>query len=256
MAPQDLTCDRWYDGSLTLRQPARGFRATTDAILLAAAIPLDVQHPLELGAGAGAVTIALAARLPKLPITAIERDPDMAALLARNAEDNGFSDRITIITSDALLAKAPWHGRHDLVLANPPYNDISSSLSANDHRKASMAAADLGAWVMASAGALAPKGRMVMISRADRLDEVLAALPPIFGDVSLRAIHSLPDAPASRVLITARKGISGALTMLPPLILRKDAENLTAEMDAISHHRAAIDLLPPGRNFGKVRLPY
>lgn len=251
----EVTRDRWYDGSLTLTQPAQGFRATTDAILLAAAIPLDVQHPLELGAGAGAVTLALAARVPQVPITALERDPLMAGLLEQNAAENGLAERITTITGDALAAAAPWHGRHDLVLANPPYNDSASSLSGNAHRKASMAAAALAPWVKACGRALAPKGRMVMISRADRLDEVLAALPPDFGDACLRLIHTLPDAPASRVLITARKGIAGVLTILPPLILRKNARALTEEMAAISHQRGAIDLRPPGRNFGKVHLP-
>jgi tRNA1(Val) A37 N6-methylase TrmN6 len=255
MTNENISEDRWFDGNLTLMQPARGFRATTDAILLAAAIPPQVQHPIELGAGAGAVVLALAARLPTITMTAVELDPMLAVLLRQNVANNGFSERITPIEGDALAAEASWHGRHDLVFANPPYNDAQSSLSANVQRQAAMAADDLGAWVSAMARAVAPKGRMVMICRADRLDEVLAAMPPNFGDCSLRPVHTMPDIPASRVLVSARKSVEGTLCLLPPLLLREDDKTLTAEMTAISHHRGAINLLPRGRQFGKVLLP-
>jgi tRNA1(Val) A37 N6-methylase TrmN6 len=179
----------------------------------------------------------------------------IAGLLTQNITKNGLSGRITPILGDALAPDADWHGRHDIALANPPYNDAASSLSANTQRKSAMVADDLGAWISALARALAPKGRMVMISRADRLDEMLTALAPDFGDCSILPIHTLPDAPASRVLLSARKGISGKVYLLPPLMLRKDTGNPTDEMMAINYKRGAIDLLPQGRSFAKVRLP-
>lgn len=243
-----ITKDKWFDGSLTLAQPAKGFRATTDAILLAAAIPDGAQHPIELGAGVGAVALALAARLETMPITAVEHNPDLAELLEANIAENGFGGRITPVIGDALAKRAAWHGCHDLALANPPYNDAKSSLSASSLRQSAMASADLRGWVSALASALVAKGRMVMISRADRLDELLAALEPEFGDCSLRPIHSRADQPACRILLSARKGVRGAFCLLPPLVMHQDETTLTQEMAAIGKG-GAIDMLPPSRKF-------
>ena len=50
MTIEALTRDRWYDGNLWLTQPATGFRATSDAVMLAASVP-DAADILELGVG-------------------------------------------------------------------------------------------------------------------------------------------------------------------------------------------------------------
>ena len=261
-----LTHDRWYDGSLTLWQPEAGFRATTDAVLLAASIPDSTRHAIELGAGGGAASLALAMRfkamrlpsigLEGLTITAVERDPLMAELLHRNIAENGFADSIRAVEADIFdpsMAKA-WQGRHDLAFCNPPYNDVASSQSGDARRRGAVAADDLGGWVDAALGCLAARGRIVMISRSDRLDEILAALSRAdTGEVVIRPVHGQVGNPAIRVLMTARKGISGPMTLLPPLVLRQ-GDGLTPEMERISHQRAAIDLLAPGRKQGAVRL--
>ena len=107
-----MTSDSWYGGRLTLRQPEKGFKATTDALLLAAAIPQDSQHVLELGTGVGAASLALAARLDQVKVTAVERDEEIAAMLAQNIDDNEMSTRVVAVSGDALRqnpqAAGPW----------------------------------------------------------------------------------------------------------------------------------------------------
>ena len=251
----DVTEDNWYNSTLSLIQPAKGFRATTDALLLAASVPNNAQHPIELGAGLGAALLPLATRLPGIPITAVELDPVMVTLLRQNIARNGMQDRITTFHHDALDASPPWQGQHDVALINPPYNDAASSQSDNFFRKTSMATQDLSAWVDAAERALAPKGRAVIISRADRLDELMAALAPSFGDISLRAIHGNQDAPAKRILLTARKNLASKVAILPPLVMNGDDGALSSEMARISFERGAIDLIPEGRDVAKTRLP-
>lgn len=255
MTTEALTRDQWYDGSLHLWQPRDGFRATTDAVLLAAAIPATARRVIELGAGSGAASLALACRLPSVSITAVERDPLMATLLARNIAENGAS-KMTAIAADIFDPNAAeaWRGQHDLAFCNPPYNDAASSLSGDARRRGAMAADDLGAWITAAANAVADRGRVCLISRSDRLDEILAGLASAqAGEVVVRPVHGRADQPAKRVLVSARKGIAGPLTLLPALILR-DPDGLTPAMAAISHQRGAIDLLPPGRQQRPVRL--
>ena len=54
-ADSDLTDDKFLMGRLRLLQPARGYRAATDPVLLAAACPAEGgQSVLDLGCGDGA----------------------------------------------------------------------------------------------------------------------------------------------------------------------------------------------------------
>ena len=78
--------DRLLDGRLILRQPKRGHRAGSDAILLAAAIPRIGAGPLlDIGAGVGTIGLAAALAQPELQVVLLERDPELAALAAGNA---------------------------------------------------------------------------------------------------------------------------------------------------------------------------
>ena len=246
-----LSHDSWYDGSLRLWQPRKGFRATTDAVLLAAAVPAKAGTALELGAGAGAACLALACRLPQIRITAVEGDPLMADLLVRNIEENGYADRIEAVNANIFDAAGSslWRGRRELVFMNPPYNDAGSSLSSDASRRDAMAEQDLSRWIRLAAGCLEPKGRLVMISRSDRLPEILEGLSAAgAGEVVVRPVHSLPGQPAIRVLLAARKGVRGPLALLAPLLLDDGkGSGSSREMQAVSHGRAAIDMAHPAR---------
>ncbi|HRK19966.1 MAG TPA: hypothetical protein PK970_13490, partial [Hyphomicrobiaceae bacterium] len=55
---QNTTVDAFLDGRLMLEQPAGGYRAGLDAVLLAAACPMEpaaTGRVLDCGAGVGAV---------------------------------------------------------------------------------------------------------------------------------------------------------------------------------------------------------
>ena len=257
-----LTRDAFYGGRITLDQPEEGFRGTSDAILLAAAVPPGCQHILELGAGVGAATLALAARRAvhgsddDMHITAVERDPVIAAILTLNVANNQMDNRITVCVDDALTARPPWAGCHDLVMINPPYNDAASTVSENQQRLDAMAGDDLKTWINAGYRGLADKGRLVMISRADRLDEVMDGMHGKFGDLSLKAIHTRPDQPAKRVIISGRKGVAGPVHLLPPLMMRDENNKDSQAMRVISHDAGRLEIIPPGRDIGRVRLPH
>ncbi|PCH69375.1 MAG: methyltransferase, partial [Rhodobacteraceae bacterium] len=62
-APGDLTWNAFLGGRVQLLQPQSGYRAGVDPVLLAAAVPGRAgQSVLELGCGAGAASLCLAAR--------------------------------------------------------------------------------------------------------------------------------------------------------------------------------------------------
>ncbi len=74
---------------------------------------------VDVGAGSGAIAVALAARLPAAQITATEISASALTVARENAERNGLAERVRFLEGDLL---APVAGeRFDLVVSNPPY---------------------------------------------------------------------------------------------------------------------------------------
>ncbi len=59
-----------------------------------------------------------------------------------------------------------------------------------------------------------PKGRFLMIHRADRLPDILAALRGKAGDIGVCPVRPRAGDPAKRVLVSARKGSRAPLRLL------------------------------------------
>ena len=110
--PGDRTTeDLFLGGALKIRQPRNGYRAGTDAVLLAALIGSDPTGPvLDAGAGVGVVGLCVAARFPKANVVLVEREPHLAALARRNVDDNGLTARVQVIEADIMRASKRCSG--------------------------------------------------------------------------------------------------------------------------------------------------
>jgi release factor glutamine methyltransferase len=86
----------------------------------------------DIGAGSGAICIALAARLPKAKITALDISAEALKIARENAETHKVSDRIRFLESDLLSAAGP-EARFDAVVSNPPY--VSTTDHSSLHRE-------------------------------------------------------------------------------------------------------------------------
>lgn len=219
--------DGFLDGRLRLRQGARGHRAGTDAVLLAAATPEDQQGLiLDIGAGAGAVGLMAAVRAPRASVGLVEIDPESCALARENVAANNLDARATVYEADVLSAKARRAGglvdeKAALILTNPPFHEAGKVRVTpdSDKARAHVASAPLADWVRASLALLAPGGTFVMIHRADALAECLAAVEGRLGGVSIQPIHTRAETPATRILLTGVKGSKAPLSLLAPLRL-------------------------------------
>ncbi len=232
------TDDRLLDGRIVLRQPAKGYRAAIDPLLLAGAVPArGVERILDLGCGAGAAALALAARLPQARLTGVELDAGMAGLFAENIQLNGFGDRLEAVTGDvAVLAPELRDGRFDHAMMNPPYLGACGAELSPDPRKQRACvegAARLADWIEAGLAAIRRKGSITLIHRADRLADIIALLHGRAGGVVVFPLWPKEGEAARRVIVSARKGVKSPARLSPGLVLHRADGAFTPESDAI-----------------------
>lgn len=242
----EIVEDRLLDGRLILRQPKRGHRAGSDAILLAAAIPLLGPGPLvDIGAGVGTIGLAVALTQPELRVVLLERDPGLAALAAENAASNGLSDRVSVTMGDVAgpaAALGLQAASFACVAMNPPfYPPLQTKGSPVPNRRgAHVAETTLEPWLRAARRLLWPGGRIALIHRAEALPDVFAGLGAGFGDVAVRPVHSRADRPAIRIVVTAVLGSRKPAALLPAFVLNGSDGRFTPESEALHRGRAGL----------------
>ena len=243
-----LTRDRLLGGRVTLLQPASGYRAAIDPVLLAAAAPARRGETVaELGCGAGAAALCLTARAPDVRAVGVERDAALAALAERNAAENGAADRVRIVRADIADIRAPRDlARHGLApcdhaMANPPHLPPERAMPARRGDPATVeTGASLDDWVTAALALLRPGGGLSLIHRADRMDGLLAALHGRAGEVVIFPLWPKAGRAARRVLARARKAARGPARLAPGLVLHRADGRYTEEAEAVLRHGAPL----------------
>jgi len=135
----DATIDAFHRGAFFLAQPAgRGHRAGLDAMILAGAVPTGFAGNLaDLGAGAGAAGLAVAARCPDARVVLVERDAEMAAYARRSLalpQNAAFRGRAGVLVADVTLsgearaAAGLCDRAFDFAIMNPPFNAPADSI--------------------------------------------------------------------------------------------------------------------------------
>lgn len=244
-APPPVTEDRLLGGRLRLFQPRRGYRAAIDPVLLAAAVPARAgDRVLDLGCGVGAAALCLAMRVAGVAVEGLEVQPELVALARRNAAANGLDGRLALFEGDLAHPSADLKGASfDHVMMNPPFAEEGQGTPPPDTGKAIAhveGRADLEAWIGRALRFLKPKGRLVAIHRADRLDAVLAALATKAGGIEIIPLWPGGGKAAKRVIVRARKGVRTPLALKPGLVLHEADGRYTAEAESILRDGAAI----------------
>jgi tRNA1(Val) A37 N6-methylase TrmN6 len=255
-AAADITEDTFLGNRLSLLQPARGYRAGIDAVLLAATaadFPSKPMAVLDCGAGVGTVGLCVAARCPQARVTLVEREPALVALARRNIARNGFSDIVALIKGDVAAPASHQDAPRvapesfDLVLANPPYHDAAGGTRAGNALKQvshAMEAGELDAWVRFAARTCRPGGRVTLIHKADALAALLETLQDRFGNLTITPIHPYAAKPAIRILVSGIKGSRAPLSIAPPLVLHDADGAFTPYVGRILRQGAPLDIPP------------
>ena len=247
------TEDLFLGGMLTVRQPRRGYRAGTDAVLLAATITpqfIGDGSVLDVGSGAGVIGLCVAARCPSARVTLLERENELANLAKENARNNALAGRVSVVETDIFRATTALNQANvpsesfNVVLANPPYHDEGrSTLAGNELRARShqMPEDALEAWARFMCRMAAPGGRAGMIHKAEALPRILAAFDGRFGDLVVVPIYARYGEPAIRVIVMGIKASRAPLSIRPAIVLHEAGQAFRPEIDAVFRQGAALN---------------
>jgi len=243
------TCDDFLGGAVQLYQPKPGYRVGSDTVLLAAAITAKKQDRiLDMGAGSGGILTCLRHRLDlDLTLHGLEIQTELIELARKNAAHNGFEDVISYFQGNINNPPAKCEpNSYDQVISNPPYLEPGQASGSPYETKA---IADMGQgicledWIKYCLRMLKPKGWLTVVHRADRLDDILAGLKDKAGSITV--FPTWPDAGAKearRVIIRARKGGRGSLSLKSGLIMHKSDGTYTSEANAILRDGHALNI--------------
>lgn len=249
----ETTQDRFLGGALTLLQPANGYRAGADPVILASAVEAHVgQSVLELGCGVGTALFCLLSRVPGLDATGIERSSDLADLARRNCELNDLETQI--VTAD--LADLPVEitaRSFDHVIANPPFFDRSRGTAANEITREGGRGEDtpLELWIEVAVRRLAPSGVLTIIQRTERLKDILQAMDKRLGSIWVTPLAARAGRDAQNVIVRAKKGGRAGLFLEAPFILHDGTRHYG---DRDSYSAPAKRILRDGHSLSDAKL--
>lgn len=287
----DETIEDLQRDGFRLIQKRDGFRFGTDSVLLAAlaaqrisgSVPLGAgresgragpnrpgtprrsRRPSEpirvcdLGCGAGAVLVLMAARLPDARFLGLEAIPRIAEMAERTLVLNGLTDRASILAGDLRRsALSIPEGSADLVVSNPPYRAVAEterirepveSLSRDQELRIAreehlLPLEDL---VRHAARLLKPGAPLALVHHPSRLPDLLETLRRHrLEPECLRLVHPLPDrAPTGLFLVAVRDGRPGGFRVGPPLVILSAPGVPSDEMECLYGRDRPLSLADP-----------
>lgn len=239
--------DLFLGGKVRLLQPVEGYRAATDPVFLAASLPAKgAERVLDVGAGVGAASFCLAARMPEVQITALEIQDDLLEIAKQNITLNGMQTRIRFVAGDVRKRPPdPEPNSFDHVMANPPFYSAGSGHKPPNEIKARAnmeEGATLQDWVDYMLRMTRPRGTVTLINRTERLEETLSALKGRLGGLIIFPLwSSSPDGdapkPAKRFILQGRKSVKTPMQLAPGLVIHHPDG---------SYRKRAVDVLKYG----------
>lgn len=210
-----------------------------DAVLLSSfAKAKENDRVLDLGTGNGVIPILLAAKTKADHITGLEIQHESASLAKRSVELNSLTSRVTIVEGDIKeSSKIFGASSFNVVTTNPPYMNQNHGL-INDYSPKAIARHELLCTlediISQASKLLVPSGNLFMIHRPHRLEDIMVLLRQYHIEPKrLRFVHPYIDKEPTMVLIEANRGGKPNLIVEKPLIIYKDVNVYTEEIQQI-----------------------
>ena len=207
----------------------------SDAMILSHfAAPRGQKAVCELGTGCGIIPLLWCGgrwmRRSPLKVTAVEIQPEAAALAARSVARNGLTDKITVLTADwRHLEGVLEAGSFERVVCNPPYFPAGSGDTCEDEARRIARHEDgpeaLSELCRAAARLLQNGGTFCLCHRPERLCDLLTALRAAgLEPKRLQLVQQSGDTAPWLLLCEAKKGGKPGVAMEPTMVLREGDE--------------------------------
>jgi len=180
-----------------------------------------------------------AARCPALEVWCVDCDAATLALVraARGRSENAaFAARVQIAEGDVAAPPQTWRPpapRAQAVMMNPPFTPDGAGRRSPDaarQRARGLTGDGLAPWLLAARRLLVPGGFLAVVAPP-------ALLPQLpgdgFGATRVFPILSRADAPARRVVVTARLGRRSPLALMPPIVMHDRGGRFSAAAERI-----------------------
>jgi tRNA1Val (adenine37-N6)-methyltransferase len=226
-----------YNNTLLIKQPAKGYRFSIDALILANQVkPNRACKIIDLGTGCGIIALILSRKFPDVKISGIEIQSSLAKLAQGNVIENKLEDQINIICGDMkCLSSKDIEGPVDIVVVNPPFGK-SGHVRVGNNPAESIAKHEifvsLSDILAFSVRVLKVSGILYIIYPAKRLAELFydlctAKLEPKW----FRTVHPRYQTDATRVIVKSVKHGRKGITIGSPLYIYGADGSYTSEVE-------------------------
>lgn len=232
--------DSFIRENIKIIQSPDYFAFSVDAVLLAEFITLPKRRSfryIDFCSGNGVVPLILSHRTTQ-PLMGVELQPELVDMARRSIQLNGLEDRIEMLEADVNDLKKPSQ-LFDIISCNPPYFAVDRTKEKHHITSHAIARHELtltlDQWIYKASVLLKEKGRLFLVHRPDRLDDITETLlKHQFSLHRIRFVHPKPSLNANAVLIEAiyRGGRQG-VRIEPPIVVHAEDNQYTPEMQAI-----------------------
>lgn len=231
--------DELYANEIKIIQSADVFSFSLDAVLLA-----DFARPVlkqkgqivDLCSGNGAVGLFLTKKT-RAHITQVEVQTRLADMAKRSAVLNDLADQISVLNMDLKdLLQEIKKDSVDTITCNPPYFADRPTSKKNPNPYLAIArhesTASLADIIMLISGLLKMGGKMFMVHRPERLQEIFNLLQRNrMVPKRIRLVYPKKTREANMVLIEAIKdGRPGGLRFVPPVVVYDEQDQYLSEV--------------------------
>jgi tRNA1Val (adenine37-N6)-methyltransferase len=231
-----LTTDTFFNGKISVKQGRSGYRFSIDAVILASLVKTKSgDRILDIGTGAGIISLILAYRNPEISICGVEIQKSLADIAVLNVKDNNIEDRVKILCADIKnLNINTVSGPFDIIVCNPPYRKAESGrINPDNQRAVARHEIDItiGDILNASGRFLNIQGRFTMIYPTERIAGMLADMRLSGIEPKLlRFIHSKSKSESKLMVVVGAKGGRTGAKIGSPLVIYNDDGTYTDEV--------------------------
>jgi tRNA1(Val) A37 N6-methylase TrmN6 len=219
------------NGRVKLLQQAGGLRASTDTVLLAAAVDMKPTDTiLDMGCATGGVGLCVLERLniPYTQLTGVDIQSNLIDLAQQNAAD------ATYICGDVTDTSLFDDQQFDHIVMNPPYFETGKKQSNPDEmRDLAFNTDNFEGWMKSALRWVKHGGSVNIIHKADALDDILNFAAGRFGDIQIWPVYSNPSKSAIRVLVSMKRNRKSPMVVNPPVFLFDENGNQSVQSQSV-----------------------